>query len=272
MCVFRRYRSRPIVSVLAAKKAQKKELNSPIDPDLPHIRSPPAPPHGKAAPYFSGPHRQGRDVTQPHQPLGARGSLGYVFVAMCILICGPIGCAFGLIAGYLGGWIHLLIMRTVDFSLSLLWVSFVLPFAVTLGPSFWVVVITPVVVSVPTPQAAVRRAEMLKGKTRDFIALARIAGAGPGRIIFVHILPNVLNSIVVPSTLQVGGCDTGEASLSFLGAGVPPPTRPGMIADGRNYVDTLSGFSRIAVRGRAVIQPVRVTGCAIHSTANTTPM
>ena len=103
----------------------------------------------------------------------------------------------------------------------------------------------------------------LSWKTRDFVDQARIAGAGSGRIIMVHILPNVLNSVVVLSTLQVGWAVMVEASLSFLGAGIPPPTPTWglMISEGRGRIADAWWISLIPRHcghpAGAVGQPVR---------------
>ena len=85
------------------------------------------------------------------------------------------------------------------------------------------------------------RGEVLSWKQLDFVALARMAGCSSLRIITTHLLPNVANSVVVLSTLQIGWAIVVEASLSFLGAGIPAPTPTwgGMVAEGHKYVDTL---------------------------------
>jgi len=193
------------ISVLAAMFASFLAPHSPIEPDLAHIRLPPFFAERGSYEYLLGTDWQGRDVLS-RVIVGAQASLGVA--AMCILIGGIIGCVFGLMAGYLGGWIDLLIMRIVDLFLAFPSVLLALIFAVTLGPSFWVVVMILSFLIWPR-YARVVRGEVLAWKTRDFIALARIAGARPRRIIFVHILPNVLNSVVVLSTLQVGWAVTG---------------------------------------------------------------
>jgi peptide/nickel transport system permease protein len=142
-------------------------------------------------------------------------------------------------------------MRSVDVSLAFPSLLLALIFAVTVGPSFWVVVAV-LVLLIWARYARLLRGEVLSWKQRDFVASARVAGASSTRIMFVHILPNVASSVVVLSTLQVGWAILVEASLSFLGAGVPPPTPTwgGMVSDGRNYVDTLwwiSVFPGLAV-------------------------
>jgi peptide/nickel transport system permease protein len=237
-----------LVSVIAAILSPWIAPHSAIDPNLASVRLPPAFLENGSFNHVLGTDWQGRDIFS-RIIVGARVSLGVA--AMCILIGGLIGCVLGLAAGYLGGWVDLLVMRTVDLFLAFPSVLLALIFAVTVGPSFWVVVMVLAFLIWPR-YARVVRGEVLSWKSRDFVAQARVAGAGPARIIVVHILPNVMNSVVVLSTLQVGWAIMVEASLSFLGAGVPPPTPTwgGMISDGRNYVDTLwwiSVFPGIAV-------------------------
>ena len=96
------------------------------------------------------------------------------------------------------------------------------------------------------------RSEVISVKERDFVKLARIAGASNRRIMLAHILPNVLNSVVVLLTLQLGFVIILEATLSFLGAGIPPPTSTWgqMVASGRDHLETawwLSVFPGLAI-------------------------
>jgi peptide/nickel transport system permease protein len=237
-----------LVSVVTAICAPALAPFSAIDPDLRNIRKPPALLENGSFRHALGTDWQGRDMLS-RIIVGTRVSLGAA--AMCILLGGSVGSALGLLAGYRGGWVDVLIMRTVDVSLAFPSILLALIFAVTVGPSFSVVVVV-LAFLVWARYARLVRGEVLSLKQRDFVALARIAGASPGRIMRVHILPNLLSSVVVLSTLQVGWAILVEASLSFLGAGVPPPTPTwgGMISDGRNYVDTLwwiSVFPGIAV-------------------------
>ena len=112
--------------------------------------------------------------------------------------------------------------------------------AVSVGPSFGIVV-SVIAFILWARFARLVRGEVLAWKEMDFVALARTAGCSHLRIVFIHLLPNVLNSIVVLATLQVGFAIVVEASLSFLGAGIPPPTPSwgGMLSEGRNYLETL---------------------------------
>ncbi len=195
-----------------------------------------------------GTDRQGRDILS-RIIVGSRTSLSIAFLS--ILLGGLVGTALGLIAGYRGGWVDALIMRTVDVWLAIPGILIGLTLALTLGPGYWMVV-TVLSIILWARYARLIRGDVLSWKQRDFVALARVAGASSTRIIFVHLLPNVLNSIVVLSTLQVGWAILAIASLSFLGVGVPPPTPSwgGMVSDGRNFIDTLwwmSIFPGIAI-------------------------
>ena len=122
--------------------------------------------------------------------------------------------------------------RMVDDVLALL-------LAVVMGPSFWNIIIVLGLV-LWARFARIIRAEVLSVKERDFVALARVAGASPPRIMLVHIFPNVVNTFIVMATLDVGWVILVEASLSFLGAGIPPPTPAwgGMVAAGRQYLES----------------------------------
>jgi peptide/nickel transport system permease protein len=100
--------------------------------------------------------------------------------------------------------------------------------------------------------ARVIRGEVLSVRERDFVAQARIAGCSSTRIILIHLFPNILNTLVVLLSLQVGWVIIVEASLSFLGAGIPPPTPTwgSMIAEGRDYIATawwVSFFPGLAI-------------------------
>ena len=128
-------------------------------------------------------------------------------------------------------------MRLVDGWLAFPAILIALVFAVTVGPSVTVVVSVMALI-LWARYARLIRGEVLSLKERDFIALARVAGGSPLRIMASHLLPNVLNSVIVLSTLQIGWAITVEATLSFLGAGVPPPTPTwgGMVAEGRDLI------------------------------------
>lgn len=183
-----------------------------------------------------GTDRLGRDIFS-RIILGAQVSLGVAVTT--ILLGGFVGTVLGLVAGYRGGWIDALIMRSADGFLAFPSILLALVLAVTVGPSFIVVVIVLALV-LWARFARLVRGEVLSIKGRDYVLLARVAGASGLYIVLRHILPNILNTLVVLCTLQVGWAIIVEASLTFLGAGVPPPTPTwgGMVAEGLDYIES----------------------------------
>jgi len=154
-----------------------------------------------------------------------------------VLVASAFGAAVGLVAGYYGGRVDATLMRVTDATMAFPVILLALILAVTAGPSFANVVLA-IAVILWARYARVIRGQVLSLMELDFIAQARIAGAGAARIITRHLLPNTLNTLVVLVTLQVGYVIIVEASLSFLGAGIPPPTPAwgSMIAEGRDFV------------------------------------
>jgi peptide/nickel transport system permease protein len=209
---------------------------SPIEVHMDLALRPPWGMAGGLADHPFGTDALGRDILS-RVMFGARASL--LVAILSIAFAGLVGTALGLVAGYAGSVTDAILMRTVDVVLTFPVLLLALIFVVTVGPSLWVV--TAVLGLVLWSRfARLVRGEVLSCKERDFIAYARAAGASPLRIALVHVLPNIANSIVVLATLQVGFAIVVEASLSFLGAGVPPPapTWGGMIAAGRTYIET----------------------------------
>jgi peptide/nickel transport system permease protein len=180
---------------------------------------------------------------------GARVSLMVSLVA--IFVGGVIGTGLGLVSGYFGGWVDALLMRLVDISLSLPTILLALVLVAAVGPSFSTV-ITILMIFLWARYARLVRGETLSIKERDFIARARVAGASHIRIMARYIFPNVVNSLVVLATLQVGYVILLESTLSFLGAGLPRPMPAWglMIADGRELIVTawwVSMFPGLAI-------------------------
>ena len=177
---------------------------------------------------------QGRDVLS-RLIFGARVSL--IVGVMGTIVAGGIGTTLGILAGYLGGWVDQAIMRLTDAWLALPALVFAIFLATMVGPSMWNIVIILGLVYW-TRYARVIRGEVLSLREREFIKLAEIAGAGRTRVILRHILPNVLNSTMVLASLTIGVVIIAEASLSFLGVGVPPPEPAwgSMLADGRSML------------------------------------
>jgi peptide/nickel transport system permease protein len=125
-------------------------------------------------------------------------------------------------AGYLGGWVDQVIMRLTDAWLALPALVFAIFLATMVAPSMWNIVIILGLVYW-TRYARVIRGEVLSLREREFIRLAELAGASKLRVILRHILPNVMNTAMVMASLTIGVVVIAEASLSFLGVGVPPP-------------------------------------------------
>ena len=184
--------------------------------------------------HILGTDKQGRDILS-RIIYGARVSL--TVAAVSIAIAGFIGTTLGLIAGYFGGNIDHLIMRLVDIALAIPGILLALVLAVALGPSFRTVIIV-IVLVFWSRYARLVRGETLSIKSQDFINRARVAGASNLRIITRHVFPNVVNTVIVLATLEVGQVILLEASLSFLGAGLPRPTPAWglMVADGRELI------------------------------------
>jgi peptide/nickel transport system permease protein len=142
-------------------------------------------------------------------------------------------------------------MRLADSTISFPLILLALLLSAVVGPGLWTVVLA-VSLVLWARIARLLRGEVLSLKTRDFVALARVAGMPSWRIILVHILPNVMNTLVVILTLDLGLVIGVEATLSFLGAGIPPPTPTWgqMVSDGRAYLTTawwLSLFPGLAI-------------------------
>jgi peptide/nickel transport system permease protein len=224
---------------------------SPADPHSQSLRNrfkPPVWMEGGSTTYLLGTDRLGRDMLS-RIIWGSRVSLAAGVVT--VLLASAFGAAVGLVAGYYGGRTDAALMRITDATMSFPVILLALILAVTVGPSFTNVVVA-IAVILWARYARVIRGQVLTLMGLDFIAQARIAGAGAWRIISRHLLPNTMNTLVVLVTLQVGYVIIVEASLSFLGAGIPPPTPAwgSMIAEGREFVTSawwVSGLPGLAI-------------------------
>ncbi len=207
---------------------------SPVNISLPERLRPPFWEQGGSLAHPLGTDPMGRDLLT-RLIYGARISLLVGFLGL--FVGGGVGAALGLIAGYAGGRVDAFLMRVTDTTLSFPIILFAILLVVILGGSLLTVVFA-IALVLWARFARVIRGEVLSIRERDFVAQARIAGSSPVRIILVHLFPNVLNTLVVLLSLQVGWVIIVEASLSFLGAGVPPPTPTwgSMIAEGRDYI------------------------------------
>lgn len=227
------------------------EWLTPLPFDAQNLRARFAPPaflEGGNAYYVLGADHLGRDILS-RMIVGAQASF---IVTMAALAFGSVmGSFIGLAAGYFGGRFDAVVMRTADGMMAFPLILAALLLVAVIGPGVHTVVIAASLI-LWARFARLIRSEVLSVRERDFIKLARVAGASNMRIMLVHILPNVLNSVVVLLTLQLGFVILVEATLSFLGAGVPPPTPTWgqMVADGRTYIDTawwMSLFPGLAI-------------------------
>ena len=177
---------------------------------------------------------QARDVLS-RLVFGARVSL--IVGVVGTIVAGGIGTTLGILSGYLGGWVDQVIMRVTDAWLALPALVFAIFLATMIGPSMWNIIIILGLVYW-TRYARVIRGEVLSLREREFVKLAEIAGASRLRVILRHVLPNVVNSAMVLASLTIGVVIIAEASLSFLGVGVPPPEPAwgSMLADGRSML------------------------------------
>jgi len=181
--------------------------------------------------YLLGTDHLGRDVLS-RLIFGARVSVVVGFTA--VMVAGLLGTALGVLSGYLGRWVDQVIMRVTDTWLALPGLTFAVFLAAVVGPSEMNIVIILGAVYW-TRYARVIRGEVLSLRERDFVRLAVVAGCSRWTIMRRHIAPNVLNTAIVLATLMLGVVIVTEASLSFLGVGVPPP-KPAwglMLADGK---------------------------------------
>jgi|FaiFalDrversion2_1042247.scaffolds.fasta_scaffold00055_4 peptide/nickel transport system permease protein len=176
----------------------------------------------------------GRDVLS-RLVHGARISLTVVGIA--VPLSATLGACLGLLAGYRGGLLAAMAMRAADIQLALPAVLVAVLLAGLMGPSLRNVLIIIVAFGWPS-YARVVRGEVLSLRERDFVTAARVLGASDGHIMWRHLLPNFVNSVVVLATIQVAAVVLIEAALSFLGVGVPigTPSWGMMVAEGRDYI------------------------------------
>ncbi len=190
----------------------------------------------------------GRDVLS-RMLWGGRVSLKVGFVAVGIATV--IGLLLGSLAGYYGGWVDSIIMRSVDIMLSIPTIFLVLAVIAILEPSIINIMIVIGLTSWMEP-ARLIRAEFISLKEREFVLAARAIGATDDRIMMRHILPNGLSPILVSATMGIGGAILIESALSFLGLGVQPPTPSwgSLLSSGKDNIEIawwLSAFPGLAV-------------------------
>ena len=243
-----------LVLVIPALFAPLIAPHDPYEGRLPDRLQPPVWANGGTWDHVLGTDKQGRDILSRI----LHGAKYVLIVSLSVIaVSGLIGVSLGLMAGYFGGWADMLIMRLVDIFLSIPAILVALALVASRGPSFGVVifVICGVLWSIYARQV---RGEVLAIKNQDFIARARVVGCSHFRIIVRHLFPNVVNTIVVLATIQVGFVILLEAILSFLGAGIPRPTPAWglLVAEGRDLIISGQGWQLSLFPGIAILMVV----------------
>lgn len=207
---------------------------SPIENDLAKKFLPPFFQAGGSLAHPLGTDMLGRDMLS-RIIVGARPSL---IVALVVIGLGGLGgTALGIVSGYSGGKVDTVLMRAADATIAFPIILVAMLLAILLNPSMQNAVVS-ISSVIWARYALIIRGEVLSLKERDFVAQARVAGSSGPRIMFRHIFPNIVPTLLVMLTLQVGVIIILEASLSFMGAGIPPPTPVwgSLIAKGRDYI------------------------------------
>jgi peptide/nickel transport system permease protein len=207
----------------------------PTQPNLLARLQPPAWAGGSSA-FLLGTDQLGRDILS-RLIYGSRIALFVGFVG--VILAATIGVSLGLLSGYFGGWVDTLIMRLVDTLIAIPNVILYLTVLGVFGPSLTILILVIGCINWTT-FARIVRAEVLSVKQREFVEASRASGQYVHRIILQHVLPNITAPIIVVATLNTATVIILEASLSFLGLGVQPPTVTWgrMLSDGRSYVAT----------------------------------
>ncbi len=199
---------------------------------------------------------------------GTRISL-LVGVAATVM-SGVIGAVLGMLCGYYRGWVDMVFMRLADIQLSFPTILLALVIVAVLGPSLWFVILV-LGATGWVSYARVIRAEVLSLRSREFVTAARAVGVSDLQIMWRHLRPNVFAPLMTIGTLQVASMIVAEASLSYLGLGVPPtiPTWGGMLADGQLYIRSawwISVFSGLAIMLTTL--SINITGDMLRDVAD----
>ena len=240
-----------VLFVLAALLAPWIAPHDPAEADLFRRLQPPAWQEGGEWAFPLGCDGLGRDILS-RLLYGARVSL--LVAALVIGIAAVIGTLLGLAAGYLRGWTDTVISRLVDTLLGFPYLIFAIGLMAMMGPGLHNIVLV-LVYKEWVFSCRVVRGETLAAREHDYVEAARALGCGPGHIMLREILPNVLSPVMVVATFRMAYVIILEASLSFLGLGVQPPTASwgNMVADGRDFlvdawwVSTLPGLAILSL-------------------------
>ena len=220
-----------ILTVLLVLVALAAPLLSPFDPNVQDTsRRLEAPSHQ----HLLGLDDLGRDVLS-RIIWGARVSLRVGFSV--VILASLVGIALGAISGYFGGWMDTIIMRVTDILLAFPGILLAIALVAVLGPSINNVILALAIIGW-VGYARLVRGQVLKVREMEYVTAARALGAKSPRVIVLHVLPNVINPVIVMATLGLAGAILSEAALSFLGLGVQPPTPSwgALLTAGRRYL------------------------------------
>jgi len=217
-----------VLLVLAALAAPMLAPYDPIHQDTARRLEPPSHEH------LLGLDALGRDVLS-RILYGARVSLRVGFSV--VLLASVVGVTLGSISGYFGGFVDTVIMRLTDILLAFPGILLAIALVAVLGPSLNNVVLALATIGW-VGYARLARGQVLKVREMEYVIAAKALGARSPRVILRHVLPNIINPVIVMATLGLAGAILAEAALSFLGLGVQPPTPSWgeMLSSGRNYL------------------------------------
>jgi peptide/nickel transport system permease protein len=209
-------------------------------------------PDGKA--HLLGTDHLGRDVLS-RVIHGARVSLLVGFAA--VVVGGVIGAALGILAGFRGGMTDSVIMTVADAQLAFPFILLAIGIIAVLGPSFPTLIVV-IGLSGWVGYARILRSQVLSLRSREFVDAIHALGGSVPRIVRKHILPNVMSSLIVVATLELARAIVLEATLSFLGLGIQPPTPSwgGMVHEGREYLDSawwISVFPGLVLMATSIV-------------------
>jgi len=221
-----------LIVVLLMLVAVFADVLAPYSPTVGDLRTTRLLPPSQA--FWLGTDDQGRDILS-RLIHGSRITL--FVVTLVAVLAAPIGLLVGTVAGYAGGMVDAALMRITDIFLAFPRLILALAFVAALGPGIENAVIAIAITSWP-PYARMARAETLTIRQTDYIAAVQLIGASPWRIVFKHIMPLCVSSVIVRVTLDMAGIILTAAGLGFLGLGAQPPSPEwgAMIAAGRQYV------------------------------------
>jgi peptide/nickel transport system permease protein len=219
------------IILLLVAAAALAPIIAPYPPNAPDLAVRLAP---MSAAHWLGTDELGRDILSRIMH-GSRLTLYVIFLVA--IIAAPVGLLIGTIAGYAGGWLDMVLMRVTDIFLAFPKLILALAFVAALGPGIENAIIAIAITAWP-PYARIARAETITIRNADFIRAARLQGAGPARLIWGHVVPLCLSSLIVRVTLDMAGIILTAAGLGFLGLGAQPPLPEwgAMISSGRKFM------------------------------------